>query len=279
MSLSVARSLIKNKEICPIDLAKRFVHEYFTDPQTPARSYGGHVRNVFAALKKSNFQDVFQPAKKQFNGAGSFGNGAAMRIAPVALFVHDKDDNYIKNAVEQCSFVTHTHPNGYNGALLLCLAIHLALKLEPSKELDPMKFILDLEEKMRSFKNQGFGQFYFSIKGIKHCLEQKEDLTPVDVAYHLGNDVSALRSVPTAIYSFLRSLKPLPYYDTTNPFIRTIYFAISVGGDTDTIATMAGAIAGAYYGDDIIPKNFKKVCDKIKEVEVLSDELLKASQA
>lgn len=41
-----------------------------------------------------------------------------------------------------------------------------------------------------------------------------------------------------------------------NPLVRTLAYAVSLGGDTDTIATMAGAIAGAYYGDTCIPKSW-----------------------
>ncbi|XP_015910924.2 ADP-ribosylhydrolase ARH3 [Parasteatoda tepidariorum] len=279
MALSVTKSIIENKRVCPTDLAKRFVNEYFTDPLTPSRSYGAHVQRVFMVLKETNFEDVFLPAARQFNGDGSYGNGAAMRIAPVALFVHDKDEDSIKNAVKLCSFITHTHPDGLNGALLLCFAIHLALKLDPSKELDPMKFISELEEKMKIIEKKGNTRYCDSLKKIRKCLERQDDITPQEVATYLGNDEIALKSVPTAIYSFLRALKPLPNYESTNPFVCTIYFAISVGFDTDTIATMAGAIAGAYYGEDMIPNIIKRRCDKIDEVEKLADDLLKVSQA
>lgn len=44
--------------------------------------------DVFHALKKGNFEDPFGPAKSQFEGTGSYGNGGAMRVAPVALFCH-----------------------------------------------------------------------------------------------------------------------------------------------------------------------------------------------
>lgn len=53
----------------------------------------------------------------------------------------------------------------------------------------------------------------------------------------------------------------------------TIYFAISVGGDTDTIGTMAGAIAGAYYGEDVIPDVVQKRCEGIDDVIDLADKL------
>lgn len=54
-----------------------------------------HVVDVFEALRESNFEDVFLPAKLQFNGTGSYGNGAAMRIAPIALFGNSRGEDYI----------------------------------------------------------------------------------------------------------------------------------------------------------------------------------------
>ncbi len=44
-------------------------------------------------------------------------------------------------------------------------------------------------------------------------------------------------------------------------FERTIIYAVSLGGDTDTIASMAGAIAGAYYGQDSIPQRWRDICE------------------
>ena len=55
--------------------------------------------------------------------------------------------------------------------------------------------------------------------------------------------------------------------------LRTLFFAISVGGDTDTIASMAGSIAGAYYGVDLIPDALQKRCELIDEVVLLADKL------
>lgn len=67
----------------------------------PKRGYGENVVNVFSALKGSDFEDVFLPAKLQFNGTGSYGNGAAMRIAPIALFGNNKKDEFLK-VIEFC---------------------------------------------------------------------------------------------------------------------------------------------------------------------------------
>ena len=61
----------------------RFVSEFFEEPD---RGYGGSIADVFNKLKKSGGSDPFLPAKEQFGGQGSFGNGGAMRISPAALY-------------------------------------------------------------------------------------------------------------------------------------------------------------------------------------------------
>ena len=66
----------------------RFTEEFFANPQ---RGYGASVFVVFNKLQNSGYTDVFTPAREQFNGAGSYGNGAAMRTSPAALLGY-KDD-------------------------------------------------------------------------------------------------------------------------------------------------------------------------------------------
>ncbi|XP_035208440.1 ADP-ribose glycohydrolase ARH3-like, partial [Stegodyphus dumicola] len=178
-------------------------------------------------------------------------------------------------AAEECSRLTHTHPDGYNGAILQCLAVNTALGLDPTKNLDPVHFICSLENKMENIELKGDKKTYSeSLKKIKDIyLKKQEDISAEEIAEYLGNAVSAQRSVPTAIYSFLRGLSPFLEYESSNPFVRTLFFAISVGGDTDTIASMAGSIAGAYHGADSIPQKMKKRCELIDEVTELADKI------
>ncbi|GIZ02300.1 ADP-ribose glycohydrolase ARH3 [Caerostris extrusa] len=276
MTLSVVNSLIENKKVDAKDLAKKFVAEYFSQPK---RGYGNNVIDVFQALKQSNFDDVYLPGKMQFNGSGSYGNGSAMRISPIALFGHNKSDIELKNDAVECSRITHTHPNGCNGAILQCLAVKSALKADSSKEFDPVDFISQLENKMEAFEIEATSPYFESLKKIKDIyLKGQEDITAVEIAKYLGHYVSAHKSVPTAIYSFLRGMKPLSEFECPNPFVRTIYFAISIGGDTDTIASMAGSIAGAYFGVEAIPSELQERCEIIEEVSKLADKLYGASQ-
>ena len=67
------------------------------------------------------------------------------------------------------------------------------------------------------------------------------------VTVQLGNGIEAFNSVPTAIYCFAR----------LETFQESILYAISLGGDTDTIAAMTGAINGAFYGAEGIPGSWK----------------------
>jgi poly(ADP-ribose) glycohydrolase ARH3 len=62
-------------------------------------------------------------------------------------------------------------------------------------------------------------------------------------------------------------------FQTENPFRRTIQYAISLGGDTDTIANMAGAIAGAYYGYGTISENIQKHCEATEQFIANADKL------
>jgi poly(ADP-ribose) glycohydrolase ARH3 len=303
----MAESFVACKKFDAQDMAKRFTEEFFRQPK---RGYGSNVVDVFYALKESEYEDPFGPAKNQFNGTGSYGNGAAMRVAPVALFGVHLPEEQLVSLARDTAFVTHAHRNGYNGAILQCLAIRRALEMgsQPGFTFDPKTFLNQLIVSMEKIENETPSEspkqqpktempherrsavlsnknrealesktpFTDKLKVIKTLTEdrtQGSDLSSEEVAVILGNDVSALKSVPTAIYSVIRAHKPLEYYETDNIFLRTLYLAISVGGDTDTIATMAGSIVGALYGTDIIPPVYERHCEEYQVMINLAKEL------
>nr|CAD7399080.1 unnamed protein product [Timema poppensis] len=97
-----------------IGSCNRFVKEYFGDKN---RGYGQQIVEVFHKLRVQKFIDPYGPAKEQFEGTGSYGNGAAMRTAPIALFCHKNYEELLDTA-RKCAELTHTHKQGYNGAIL-----------------------------------------------------------------------------------------------------------------------------------------------------------------
>lgn len=59
---------------------------------------------------------------------------------------------------------------------------------------------------------------------------------------------------------------------------RTLEYAITLGGDTDTIASMAGSICGALYGEEVISENLLAHCEGFEEIKTMAGELYNASQ-
>jgi len=138
----------------------------------------------------------------------SFGNGSAMRVSPVG-FAFDTVDDVLEEA-RRSAEVTHNHPEGIKGAQATALAILLARQGE-NKE---------------TIRNQIEDRFDYDLH------RTVEDIRP---AY--GFDVSCQGSVPESIIAFLDA----DDYETT------VKNAISLGGDADTMACIAGGIAQAFY--------------------------------
>lgn len=138
----------------------------------------------------------------------SFGNGAAMRVSAVA-WAFDTLDKVLEEA-EKTASITHNHLEGIKGAKSVASAIFMA-RQGASKE---------------SIKN-------YIVQTFKYDLSRTiEEIRPTYTF-----DVTCQGSVPEAIIAFL---------DSTN-FETSIRLAVSLGGDTDTQAAIAGSIAEAFY--------------------------------
>jgi len=166
----------------------------------------------------------------------SWGNGSAMRVSPVG-FAFASIEDVLKEAKKSAE-ITHNHPEGIKGAQAVALAIYLA----------------------RSGKNKA------AIKAeISHRFGYDLDRRLDDIRPHYTFDVSCQGSVPESIMAFLEG----------ENFEDTIRKGISLGGDSDTIACIAGGIAQAFYRNipqDIIsnvikrlPRFFLDIIDKFCE--------------
>lgn len=287
MTKGTAQTLIDKPAVDYKYMAQLYVQEYFKEPK---RGYGHNVVETFKKLKHTNFVDIYLPAKEQFNGTGSFGNGGAMRISPIALYFHNNYAGMVE-AAKKSTEITHTHQLGINGALLQCIAVHQSLQADPKVSLDVYKFLADLDEKMKQIEDRNVPSrnsdedpfpYKTQLQMIKQLLQADKPDDPIrieEIIGVLGNTVNALYSVPTAIYCFLKAHTGFPEVKCDNIFRRAIQYACAMGGDTDTIASMAGAITGAYYGEEIISENLVKHCEDHKDILKLADQLFDASQA
>lgn len=227
MTIALARSLIaRTGQVDAQHLGDTFATEYH---QEPWRGYGAGPPRIFATAAAGT--PYLEAAAALFGGTGSFGNGAAMRAAPVAVAGGDDPDR-VASLARQQAMVTHAHTLGQDGAALLALAVW-ALATWPHD--DPARTIgatlrhLDTDE-MRS--------------AAATALDLGPDASATSIARRLGNGVAAVEAVPAAIAAFLGAAG-----DAHDVLVR----AVTVGGDTDTIAAMAGAMAGAQLGADALP--------------------------
>lgn len=243
MMIGVAESLIENKGFDGEHMARTFIKNYEAEPW---RGYGPGPPRIFRLIKQGESWD--KAAEKLYSG-GSFGNGSAMRIAPIGCFYCD-NPTLLREIAYKSSKLTHSHLLGMEGAALQAYATSLGIKSKGS--LDRDAFLEELESFVKAdiYKRK--------LKKIKELLRIKADRKAV--IQELGNGIAAFNSVPTAIYSFLANLS----------FEEAVVYAVSLGGDADTIGAMTGAIAGAYWGVEAIPQRWRDKLENGKLIEKLA---------
>lgn len=266
-------------------LARTLAKEFFTDPQ---RGYGENVIVVFNKLRASKFTDPYQPASEPANLTGSSDNGAAVRVMPLALAYWQQPERMLTEAYN-ATRLTHTHSEGLLGALLQCAALRLCLLQEPGQGArPPAGFLAELELQLAAAEREtqrdgdGLGLapsesalYRKQLRAVAAlCERSRVEPTDDEVLDRLGHSTRALYSVPTAIYCFLRAGE---HPGDGGPMRRALEYAVSLGGDTDTIAAMTGALAGAYHGRDCLSDSLIRHCEGAPLFEQLADALLKFS--
>ena len=145
----------------------------------------------------------------------SFGNGSAMRVSACGWVANSIDEAILLS--KKVTEVTHNHPEGIKGAEATAVAIYLARTGSNILEI-------------RDYINKHYYSMNFSLDEIRDSYEFNE---------------TCQDTVPQAIEAFLESTS----------FEDAIRNAISIGGDSDTLAAITGSIAEAYYG---IPIDIRK---------------------
>ena len=248
MMIGVAESLIKNNGFDGEDMAHTFINNYELEP---FRGYGPGPSRIFRWIKAGEAWD--KAAEKLYYG-GSYGNGSAMRIAPVGLFYYDTLDE-LREVAYKSSQITHAHSLGKEGGALQAYAIALVVSLQPPLALDRDDFLA----KLASYVHDTV--YKQKLAKIKELIAEPDKGR---VAVELGNGIEAFNSVPTAIYSFLSH---------PDSFTEAVLYAISLGGDTDTIGAMTGAISGAYLGIQSIPDGWKNKLENRNYIEEKAEKL------
>jgi ADP-ribosylglycohydrolase len=185
------------------------------------------IASMYALLNDGNYAEAYQSFGKKYPNRGygnrfhywlyeekpkpydSWGNGSAMRSSPAGWYRNTLEE--VLSEAEKSAAVSHNHPEGIKGAQATAAAVFLA-RTGSSKE------------EIKKYIEKTFG----------YDLDRKVD----DIRPDYQFDESCQGTVPEAIIAFLES----------TDFENAIRLAISLGGDSDTLACITGAVAEAFYG-------------------------------
>ena len=236
MTIGIAESFVDQKEFHYWHMAGKLLRNY---EQEPWRRYGTTATRVFRMMRNGRLG--FGMLDRDIYPDGSWGSGAAARVAPVGLLYHD-DPRTLREISFHCASLTHSHDLALEGAVLQACAVALAV-LSDRRPPVPEEYLGTLRMFTKSPAYQD------KLKTLIRFLENGADRQKV--IEQLGNGGGALGTVPTAIYAFLAG----------RDFKSSLLYAVSLGGDADAIGSMTGAIAGACYGIEGIPSQWRETVE------------------
>ena len=251
MTLALASSLVELGRVDAAHLSRKYAEFY-----EPWRGYGGGAHVVMQALREGADHRV---TGRLVFPEGSYANGGAMRIAPVGLAYRHSPDDVLRKAVEDAIVCTHVHPEAIDGAVVQAKAVALAATMAKPGDLDPTRFLEGLRRLSQTPILDG------KLERLSRGIRQGD--SDAFVVAMVGNRTRASEAVASALWAFAR------YGDSTE---ECIVRAVSFGGDTDTIAAMAGALAGALHGASGIPPRW---LDRLENGPRGRDEIVELGRA
>jgi ADP-ribosylglycohydrolase len=176
----------------------------------------------------------------------SKGSGAAMRVAPIGyLYQHDLPK--LRRVAAASALTTHHHPTAQVGAVAAAFLVKLVLDRLPSEDLLPA---LELET---------HGQARDFDQALERLEEALEMTSPEAALAHIGEGWVAEEALMMAFYCFLHS---------PHDFVATIRQGANTSGDSDSIASIAGGLSGAYLGVRALPAAW---INRLEKSEYLAD--------
>jgi len=227
MALSLAESLLAHTPLDPDDLVQRFVVWYQSNPP----DVGIHTSRVLGLIAEGvTWQEASRMAQEEEPENAS--NGSLMRAWPVAIARWQQREQLIEESRLQ-SLVTHTHPDCVGACVLLNLIlyelVHRPSETPPDAALrEAITVATDKAKIAEDFR------LLVELAGVR----SRETLANTGWVRH---------TVECALWAVL----------TTRSFEEALVQAVNLGEDADTTGSVAGAIAGALYGLEAIPRRWK----------------------
>lgn len=230
MAFSVVENLREFGAIEQESLVADFVERYH-----PGRGYGPTIGMAFRDIREngSSWRDVFPTL---FEGQGSYGNGAAMRIAPLGAYFADTSFEHIAHEATRCAETTHTHPEGIAGSVAVAVAAAISYQTRGATP------------ERRDFLNRVWQHIPDSEtrEKVRHARDFNEGVSTRFAAEVLGtgHQVSAQDTVPFALFCAAQYL---------GNYEESLWQTVSGLGDRDTPCAIVGGIVALHVGAQGIP--------------------------
>ena len=241
-ALSIARSIVERERFDPDDVMRRFV-EWFREG---GRGIG---RTTYYALQAASDGTPWTKASRLAHdrmGGLSAGNGTIMRCAPVAIHRFADQEALIEGSLT-VSKLTHWDELGGEAAVALnvLIARFIAGEDDRDRALGDVALMMDLRDAR-----------------VAGRLREAASSTRGDIC---ADSAFVLDTLQAAVWAFLE----------TETLEACIVRAANLGGDSDTIAAVAGALAGAFYGEEKLPARWRRSVLAGDEIVSLADGLVK----
>lgn len=233
MALAIMEVLRRKGNIDQEELAHGFARRFAVDPM---RGYGAGAMGILHRISRgAAWQQV---SAAVFEGTGSMGNGAAMRVAPIGAYFADDVQQVIDQA-RLSSEITHAHPEGQAGGIAIALACAWAVRWHEQR-MNPRElfdFVLDHVPQSET------------RTGIVEARRLALDLSVVTAVSILGNGsrVVSQDTVPFTLWCAARHLDDYP---------EAMWQTVSGLGDRDTTCAIVGGIVALSAGADSIPESW-----------------------
>jgi ADP-ribosylglycohydrolase len=237
MACSIYRILAIHHAIDQDALVASFARRHDFD-----RGYGPATNRLLRLVREGG--DWRALAAGLFDGTGSWGNGAAMRVAPLGAFYADDPAEAARQAALSAA-VTHTHPEAIAGAV----AVAVAAAIAAAGPQPPGSFIDQILEHVPP------GKVRDGIQEARHLLTVTD---PETAAYFLGNGrtVAAHDTVPFTLWAAAHHL---------TDYQQAIWTTAAAGGDIDTTCAIVGGITASALGVDHLPTTWRRATEPLPE--------------
>jgi len=272
-TLALAFSLVKKQMLDPEDVALE--NAAFFAVHEPQRGYSQHTKSTLEALHAKSVS--YKDSGVMLFEEGSWSNGAPMKISPVGVAFRNSSDLTLHEAVRLSLLSTHVHPEAIDAAWVQAKAVGLLLAMNPQQFL-----LVDFLEKLISAAKTD--NMIRNLKVIKtHLLKQLSSPQAPATATTITTTTTVTTTTVTTVNTGLMVNSTIPI---TNAILNSVpeigeFFqiravdavacslyafgkfwnqpeqavieAVNMGGDTDTVGAITGALVGALHGCNWIP--------------------------